>query len=350
MQEKIRTIHVYFEEEEVETSPIIEADPPKQNINRIAACYLWFISCLFTLIPVCAIILANILPPYDVVLTKTLTVTLSLHPTTSQGRLYALPQIIKTDQTTVPATGSVHEAATTAIGVIAFFNGLFTSQTIPAGTRLTGKDGITVVTQQPAVIPAASPTTPPTYGTVSVTSYSSIFGASGNIAAHDIDQACCGPSILAENLDSFSGGRNAQDVTVVKPSDIRNAANTLKEQLSQAANDQVEREKANEQQLFPLSCTNTTSASKQAGDQAQTVSVTVVTTCIPFAFSLGEVKKLAESKLSALIPHSDKLIRTSFLVVSATLSNTKLGTGTVTLFVTAYLATIRPVSARFLPR
>lgn len=347
MQEKIRTIHVYFEEEEAEINQIIEADPPKPTINRIAACYLWFQAFLFTLIPVLAIILANMLPPYDVVLTKTLYVTLSLHPTTSQGRLYALPQIIKTDQTTVPATGRVHENGTTAIGVITFFNGLFTSQTVPAGTKLTGKDGIIVVTEDAAVIPAASPTTPPTYGTLSVTAYSSISGTSGNIAAHDIDQACCGPSILAENLDAFSGGKNAQDVTVVKSSDITNASDTLKTQLFQEASDQAEREKETSQQSFPLSCTNTTSASKNPGDQAQTVSVTVATTCTPIAFSLAGVERLAEGKLASLVPRSYRLIRSSFLVVSATLNNTNPETGTVTLQVSAYLATIHHVSARF---
>lgn len=345
MQEKIKTIHVYLSEEDTQT--VIDADPPQAKINRLALCYLWFLGVFFSLIPLCAIILSTVLPPYAAVVTKTLTITFSLHPTGGQGRLYTLPAISKTEQETVPATGESLLLATQAVGVITFFNGQFTRQIVPAGTKLTGKDGIGVVTQEEAIIPPATPTTPPTYGNTSVTAYSAISGTSGNISAHDIDQECCGSSILAENLDSFSGGKNAIDVTVVQQRDITNAANTLKEHLSQEANNTAEQELTEGLQLFPLACTNTTSANKNAGDQAQTISVTATTTCTPFAFSRAEVQQHATSILASFVPRTDRIIRVTLLLVSETLRNRQPETGTVTLVVTAYLTPIRYASVRF---
>lgn len=345
MQEKIKTIHVYLSEEDTQT--VIDADPPQAKSNRLALWYLWFLGVFFSLIPLCAIILSNVLPPYTAVVTKTLTITFSVHPTSNQGQLYQLPAIIKTAQETVLATGESLLSATQAVGVITFFNGQFTRQIVPAGTKLTGKDGIGVVTQEEAIIPPATPTTPPTYGNTSVTAYSAISGPSGNIPAHNIDQECCGSSILAENLDSFSGGKNAIDVTVVQQRDITNAANTLKEHLSQAANDTAEKELTEGFQLFPLACTNAISANHNAGDQAQTISVIATTTCIPFAFSRAEVQQHATIILASFVPRTDRTIRVTLLLVSETISNTKPVTGTVTLVVTAYLTPIRHVAARF---
>ena len=66
--------------------------------------------------------------------------------------------------TTSVATGKGHQDAEAAVGTITFFNGLFMSQTIAAGTTLTGSDGVQVVTDRLAVIPAASASPPPAYG------------------------------------------------------------------------------------------------------------------------------------------------------------------------------------------
>jgi hypothetical protein len=147
-----------------------------------------------------------------------------------------------------------HEDAFTGCS-ITFYNGSFTAQTVAPGTRLTGKDGVTILTSQAASIPPATPATPPTYAAVSVTAFSSIAGTVGNIPASDIDQACCGVSILAQNLYPFSGGSNSRDVTIVTKGDIANTTATIKTALDQETTDQAQNEVQPGQELLPLSCT-----------------------------------------------------------------------------------------------
>ena len=85
-----------------------------------------------------------------------------------------------------PATGKGHQDAEAARGTITFYNGLFSSQTVEAGTLLTGSDGVAVVTDQVAVIPAARASTPPTYGQVTVPARAALVGPQGNIRVRDI--------------------------------------------------------------------------------------------------------------------------------------------------------------------
>src|SRR6266566_5308166 len=74
---------------------------------------------------------------------------------------FRLAPVSKTVKTTVIATGKGHTQATTATGMITFYNGQTYTQIIPAGTILKGSDGVSVITEQEAVIPPAAQTTPP---------------------------------------------------------------------------------------------------------------------------------------------------------------------------------------------
>src|SRR5258708_29081237 len=75
---------------------------------------------------------------------------------------FHLAPVSKTLKTTVMATGKGHSAATTATGMITFYNGLPYTQIVPIGTRLTGTNGISVLTHADAVIPPVAKTPPPT--------------------------------------------------------------------------------------------------------------------------------------------------------------------------------------------
>ena len=347
--EEMETVHIYVLRENV--PPVIDAEPlqeePQPQQNRWGMTYCSCIGVIFTLIPFVAILAASLLPPYDAVLNKTLSLTLSLHPAPSQVQLNQLPAITKMRKATVLATGKIQEPATRADGLITFYNGLFTSQTIPAGTVLTGKDGINIVTSSQALIPAATPTTPPTYGTVSVMARSELPGTAGDIAASDIDQACCGPSILAQNLDAFSGGTNAQEVTVVMQSDLINATALLKNALDQETHDQAQSEQKAWQQLLPLQCPTSTNASHQAGDQAQEVTVTVSTQCLPLAYTVASVQQQAMSVLSHTLPHTYQLLRMSMILLDATGVDAHTGTATLTVHLTAFLQMIHPLRNRW---
>src|SRR6266567_1340592 len=100
---------------------------------------------------------------------------------TIQG--FHLAPVSRTLKTIAIATGKGHAPATTATGMITFYNGLPSTQIIPEGIRLTGSDGVSVLTDAQAVIPPAAQTHPPTYGHTDVVAHSVIAGAIGNIQA-----------------------------------------------------------------------------------------------------------------------------------------------------------------------
>src|SRR5258708_1808186 len=133
---------------------------------------------------------------------------------------FHLMPVAKTIKVTVPATGKGHTPATNAEGIITFYNGLPYTQIVPTGTRLTGADGVSVITDTQAVIPSAAQTTPPTYGHTNVSAHALIAGASGNISAGEINLACCATSIIAQNPYNFTGGKNARDFTYLTQQDV----------------------------------------------------------------------------------------------------------------------------------
>jgi hypothetical protein len=339
MQQKIRTIHVFFEEEEL---PLIDATPaPEPEHTRhktFGLCCLLFLSLLCLGVP----ILATLLPQahantYDTTLTKTLTLGLSLHPTRSQIQISILSTIKETEQTTVTATGSMHQDATKATGLITFYNGLFTSQSVPAGTKLTGKDGVPVITSQEAIIPGATATTPPTYGTVSVTASSAIAGTIGNIATSDIDSACCGASILAQNLYAFSGGQDEKDLPVLTKTDISTGTQALITRANTASTNQAQEEIKPGYILLPLACLPTLSANHQPGDQAETAILTLKETCTPVIYFSVDIATVSQRFFN--IPHGSHLVSFTALVLT---SYTTATGGFLTIQAIAYLKQGRP--------
>jgi len=90
------------------------------------------------------------------------------------------PQLVASGQ----ASGVVHMPATTARGTLTLYNAATYPQTIAAGTVLTGADGVQVVTDTPAPIPAGNP---PLFGIVTVGAHALQVGSHGNIAALNIN-------------------------------------------------------------------------------------------------------------------------------------------------------------------
>jgi hypothetical protein len=93
--------------------------------------------------------------------TSTLTVVAGQAPTAEQLAGRTLPAVTMSQQQTVPTTGKAHQDARAAHGFITFYNAATSSQVIPAGTMVIGADGIQIVTEQDALIAAASY---PTFG------------------------------------------------------------------------------------------------------------------------------------------------------------------------------------------
>src|SRR5712692_6223871 len=178
---------------------------------------------LFCLVFVAASLLFPLLAPTATVtiipVERNITLT-----TATQVQARALAPLTLSQSTTVPATGKRQQSATRASGTITFYNGLLTSQTIAAGTILTGSDGVQIVTDQPATIPAANP---PLEGQIIIPAHALLAGGEGNIPAYDINTACCAPSVVAKNTKAFTGGTEARNFLEVRREDINNAVTML---------------------------------------------------------------------------------------------------------------------------
>jgi hypothetical protein len=225
------------------------------------------------------------------IIPKTKTVTFS--GTLQLGRLLH-PITIKESQT-VSTTGKGHQDARSAIGYITFYNGEFQSVTIPAGKALTGSSGVTVITDQDAVIPAAN-LDPPTFGQVKVSAHAVNPGQSGNIAAYDINSPCCFASVISKNPENFTGGLDERNYQTVAKSDIDTTASPLKIAVEQSMQGALQGQVKPPEQLQILPCSSTISPDHKAGDDAK--KVTVSETCSAIAYNRDALERKAADLLT----------------------------------------------------
>ena len=213
--------------------------------------------------------------------------------TLQTGRILA--PLTLAQSATVPATGRGHQDPKQAQGSITFYNSLFSAQTVSAGTTLTGNDGVQVVTDQDAVIPAANP---PTWGIATVSAHTVSAGASGNIAAYDINQQCCATAIKAVNTASFSGGQDERNFMFVTKNDVANAATPLKAAVTQSVTAALQTQLKENEQLQPLPCTPQVSADHQINEEAANVKVTATVTCSAIAYNQTTLQQQATALLT----------------------------------------------------
>lgn len=186
---------------------------------------------------------------------------------------------------TAQSTGSIPGAK--ASGTLQFTNLGTVSIFIPAGT-LTGGDGVQV-SHGALTIPPATITAPGT--AVSV-------GASGNIAANDINGRCCGNSNIFVRNQAFSGGRDPQPNSVVQQSDITSATTALTNALTPATKTALQKQiHANEQTVNAVTCNSNVSANHKAGDVAKNVTVTGTVTCTQEVYDQQAANTLAANLL-----------------------------------------------------
>ena len=124
-------------------------------------------------------------------------------------------------------------------------------------------------------------------------------GVSGNIAAHTLDNTCCGNGVSAKNNDAFSGGVDTQVLHIVAQADLDNAQNTLLPKLQQQVAQNLQHQLPSDETTAgePLYTTTTTS-SDTVGSQVDSVQVQVqVTGRIP-SYSRGAMNKVATQLLA----------------------------------------------------
>jgi hypothetical protein len=207
---------------------------------------------------------------------STLTVITGQVPKAGQIAGRQLAAITMSQQRTIATTGTVHQDAQAAHGLITFYNAATYSQVIPAGTILTGTNGTQIVTEQDATLPAVSY---PTLGETTVLAHALTAGPAGDIAAGDIYGPCCRLNVSAVS-SAFTGGQNARSYPTVTPHDITTAAASVTRTVMQSEQAALQTQVNSEETLItPLPCQENITPNHQPGTEATQVTITVSETC-----------------------------------------------------------------------
>ncbi len=190
------------------------------------------------------------------------------------GRL--LSSLTMSQQKTIPTTGTAHQDAKAAHGIIIFYNAATYPQTIPTGTILTGTDRMQLVTDADVTIPAAIF---PTFGQASAPAHAAMTGPGGNVRAGDIYGSCCRLNISAVN-GTFTGGQDERSYQIVTAQDINSMATSLTTGVEQSVQAALQIQvQPTETLITPLSCTQKVTPDHQLGEEATHVTVTIDETC-----------------------------------------------------------------------
>lgn len=213
----------------------------------------------------------------DIATTTSIGITLDKPDTARQeiqGRL--LSSLTLTQTQTITATGIGHQEARTAYGSITFYNAQPSVQVVAAGMLMTGADGVSVVTDQNAVIAAA---VFPTDGQMTVLAHATLPGYAGNIRAGDMYGPCCRLNVFVKN-GIFQGGQDAHTFPMVTQMDINDTASTLKINLGTSIDAAFQAQiHSNETLIRPVSCSATVIADHEVGDETPQVNVTLKEMC-----------------------------------------------------------------------
>jgi len=297
--EPIHDIYVLVVREHEEPE---ESDQPQETESiktTLAPQKLSFIvlaTCIFALLlPIASIAfqLYVAFNPFTALVTifpKSQQVTLS--GTVQLGRVVA-PLTLKESQT-VATTGKGHQDARNATGFITFYNGAFSEQTVPAGTILTGTDGVQVGTDQDAFIPAGNP---PSYGQITIAAHAIHPGSHGNIPPFAITQIYAS-TVLAKNTTAFYGGQDERDFQTVAKADIVNGAAPLKTSLVQHMRAALRNQLRSGEVLIAPTCTFQVSSDRQPGAEANQATVTVADTCSSIAYNKDGLHKAVTQLLT----------------------------------------------------
>ena len=231
--------------------------------------------------PVATLAATVTLVPETKTLSTTLTVTALPIGTPEQARKQVAARLLEvgspTESQTVPTTGTGHAPARMGEGILTFYNAAPYSQTVTAGTLLTGADGVEIVTSAPAVMPAGNP---PIEGEVTVPAHAIAIGPQGNIAPLDLNGLCCLAGISVKNTTAFHDGQYAYDFPTVTQQDIDHAAGPLLATLMPAAQESLQGEiHSNERLAGLVQCQPAITSDHPVGSNASQVTVSVSVTC-----------------------------------------------------------------------
>jgi hypothetical protein len=204
-----------------------------------------------------------------------------------------LAPVSMSQERTAPTTGQGHQDAQAAQGAVTFYNAAPYPQQIAAGTLLTGADGVQIVTDQTAFIPAASY---PIFGQATVAAHAALVGPAGNIRASDIYGPCCRLNISAVNT-AFHGGQPARDYQSVTQTDIDGLTASLKCSLDQSLQAALSTQVAPGQTLItPLACQQSVTPDHRVGEEAAQVQVRMSETCTGAAYQTQSLERVVRQQ------------------------------------------------------
>jgi hypothetical protein len=191
------------------------------------------------------------------------------------SRLLSYTTPTKTE--TIKTTGIGYTPAIQAKGDITFYNEAPYSQTIVAGTVLTGSDGVQVITDETASIPAGNGGT---NGSATVPTHAIVGGTVGNIQPLDVNTLCCLSGILAKNTRAFTGGIDPQAYPMVSSIDLQTATHQVASMLDPLARNGLQSQIAEtERILTPVQCSYNTLSTPKVGERATEARVNVSEVC-----------------------------------------------------------------------
>ncbi len=249
--------------------------------------------------PVVTLAATVTLVPEAKTLSTTLTVTALATGTPEQARKQVAARLLvvssPTQNQTVPTTGTGHAPARVGEGTVTFYNAAPYSQTMAAGTLLTGADGVEIVTAAPAVIPAGNS---PIEGEVTVPAHATAIGPQGNIAPLDLNGLCCMAGISVKNTTAFHDGQDAYDYPMVTQADIDQAAGPLLATLTPATQASLQAEvHPNERLARPVVCQPTVTPDHPVGSDTSQVTVGVSVACHAEVYDHEAVVRLVTTTL-----------------------------------------------------
>jgi hypothetical protein len=249
--------------------------------------------------PVATLAATVTLVPETKTLSTTLTVTALSTGTPDPARQQVSARLLEvgspTQSQSVPTTGTGHAPARVGEGTLTFYNAAPSAQTVAAGMVLTGNDGVEIVTDAPAVIPAGNP---PIEGEATVPAHAAAIGPQGNIAPIDLNGLCCLAGISVKNTMAFHDGQYAYDFPMVTQADIDQTAGPLVATLTAATQERLHAQVSpNERLVGQVQCQPAVTPDHPVGSNASQVTVSVSVTCHAQAYDDGAVVRLVTNAL-----------------------------------------------------
>ena len=300
--------------------------------------------------PVATLAATVTLVPETKMLSTRLTVTALSTGTPEPARQQVSARLLvvgsPTQSQSVPTSGTGHAPARVGEGTLTFYNAAPSAQTVPARTVLTGNDGVEVVTDAPAVIPAGNP---PTFGMATVAAHAAVIGPQGNIAPLDLNGLCCLAGISVKNTAAFHDGQYAYDYPMVTQQDIDHAAGPLLAALTPAIQERLQGEvHPNERLTGPVQCQPVVTPDHAAGSNTSQVTVSVSVTCHAQAYDYAAVGRLVTGTLmqqaTTTLGTAYQLHGTISLTITPAGAPPHAQPGTLTLLVTGQGAWVYQVS------